>query len=431
MGAAGRDFHDFLTVFKDDPDYKVVAFTAEQIPGISGRVFPRKLAGSRYPKGIPIYPERNLVKIIKKEKVDECVLSYSDLNHIDVMHKASRVLAAGANFRLLSYEQTALKSNKPVISVCAVRTGCGKSQVARKISLLLKEAGKKVVVIRHPMPYGDLAKQEVQRFETYKDLKNCTIEEREEYEPHIRNDIVVFAGIDSQEVLLQAESEADVIIWDGGNNDVPFFKSDLHIVVVDPLRPGNEMMYHPGEENLRLADVVIINKMDSAKKINVDEVLKNIHKIEQETGKKIIIKAESDIKVDRPGLIWRSDVLVIEDGPTLTHGDMRIGAGQVAAKRLKGRIVEPAPYAVGSIKEVYKKYPSLRQILPAMGYSKKQINELRKTIKNVPCDAVVDGSPFDIARLLKMDKPVADVTYELKEIGRPNLRTVLKKKRYI
>jgi len=355
MGAAGRDFHDFLTYFKDNKEYRVVAFTAAQIPGIAKRGFPAKLAGRRYPKGIPIYPEKQLGELINRLDVDEVVFSYSDLSHEEVMHRASIVLSEGAEFKLLGYHQTALKSTKPVISVCAVRTGSGKSQVSRKICSLLREAGKRVVAIRHPMPYGDLVKQQVQRFAAPEDfLKHkCTIEEREEYEPYVQNGIVVYAGVDYAAILKQAEKEADVIIWDGGNNDVPFYVSDLYIVVVDPLRAGHEMQYHPGEENLRLADVVIINKMDSAKASEVQIILDNIKKLD---SKPTIIKANSKIVIDRPELARGKRAIVVEDGPTLTHGGMPFGAGWLAAKRLKAKIIDPRKYAVGSIKLVYEKY---------------------------------------------------------------------------
>ncbi|MDP4012299.1 MAG: GTPase [Candidatus Nanoarchaeia archaeon] len=433
MGAAGRDFHDFLTIFKDNKEYEVVAFTAEQIPGIEKRRFPKQLAGKRYKKGIPIYPERILPKLIKELNVDEVILSYSDLKHEDVMHKASMVLAAGANFKLLSYKKTSLKSKKKIISVCAVRTGCGKSQISRRIATLLKRAGKKVVVVRHPMPYGNLVKQRVQRFASMKDLDkaNCTIEEREDYEPHIKMGSVVYAGVDYKEILKRAEKEADIILWDGGNNDVPFYKSDLHIVVTDPFRANHEYLYHPGEENFRLADVVVINKINDAPKSGVNKILNNIKILEKETGKKItIIKTKSIITVDKPELIKNKKVLVVEDGPTLTHGGMSTGAGTVMARKLKARIVDPKKYAVGSLKEIYKKYPHLDKILPAIGYGRKQISDFKKTIEKIPCDSVIDGSPFDLFKLLKIKKPVANVSYESEEVG-INLKTILKNKKFI
>jgi len=426
MGAAGRDFHDFLTYFKGNKQYKVVCFTAEQIPGIADRKFPAKLAGKRYPRGIKIFPEKDLKKLIKRYDVDEVILSYSDLHYASVMLKASIVLAAGANFRLLSWKKTALKSKKPIISVCAVRTGCGKSQVSRKIALMLKEAGKRVVSIRHPMPYGNLVKQAVQRFATYDDLAKaqCTIEEREEYEPYVRNNIIIYAGVDYKTILKRAEKEADVIIWDGGNNDMPFYVPDIHLVVVDPHRPGHELQYHPGTENFLMADVIIINKMDSAPKKGVQTILANI---KQYNPKATVIKADSKITVETPNLVQGKKVLVIEDGPTLTHGGMDIGAGEIAASRLKAKIVAPINYAVGSIKYVYKKFPHLHNVLPAMGYSDKQIVELQKTINKVPCDVVVDGSPCRLSTLLKINKPIVDVQYDLAERGKPNLRTVLRR----
>ena len=446
-GAAGRDFHDFLVYFKNNPNYNVVAFTAEQIPGIEKRRFPKELAGPRYPKGIPIFPEKDLPKLIKKFKVDLVTLNHSDLSHNRVMHEASVALSAGANYMFLSYEKTSLKSIKPVISVCAVRTGCGKSQVSRKICRIVKASGKRIVLIRHPMPYGDLNRQRVQRFETYEDLDKhkCTIEEREEYEFPIRNGIVVYAGVDYEAILRQAEKEADIILWDGGNNDVPFYKSDLKFVVLDPYRAGHELSYHPGEENFRLADVFIINKMDSAPKEGINTILENIRNLEKETGKKrTIIKANSEIKQQTNGIykenkneinIKGKRVLVVEDGPTLTHGGMSIGAGEVYAKRNGAIIVNPKKYAIGSLKEVYKKFTQLSDVLPAMGYSKRQIWELEKTINNTVkkanCDYVVDGSPFDISRLIKLNTSVINLGYELDEIGIPDLKSVLKKHKFI
>lgn len=428
MGAAGRDFHDFLSFYKDNKEYRVVAFTAEQIPGISKRKFPASLAGRRYPKGIPIYKESELPKLIKRLKVDEVVLSYSDLSHENVMHKASIVLAAGASFRLLSYHQTKLKSKKPIISVCAVRTGCGKSQVSRRLAEVLKTAGKRVTLIRHPMPYGDLAKQKVQRFATPKDLDKhkCTIEEREEYRQYVDRGFVIYAGVDYKEILKQAEKESDVIIWDGGNNDVPFYQSDLHIVVVDPHRAGHALQYHPGEENFRLADVIIINKMDTAIKKDVETVLKNIRKYTNAE----VVKANSKITVDNPKLVRNKRVLVVEDGPTLTHGGMAFGAGAVAAKRLRAKIVNPKGYASGSLKNLYVKYPTLGHVLPAMGYSKKQMAELQATINKAGVDAVIDGSPANLSELLKINKPMVNVSYELDERGK-TLKSILKKRKFI
>lgn len=425
MGAAGRDFHNFNTVYRDNPDYRVVAFTAAQIPGISGRVYPKELAGELYPKGIPIYPEEKLPELMKKFEVDQVVFAYSDVTHEYVMHKASTVLANGADFVLLGPESTMLKSSKPVISVTAVRTGSGKSQVTRKIAKILKERNKRVVVIRHPMPYGDLKKQAVQRFATYEDLDwyNTTIEEREEYEPHIDNGIVVYAGVDYEKILGRAEKEADVILWDGGNNDVSFIKSDLYITVADPHRAGHELKYHPGETNLRMADVVIVNKVDSAKKADIRQVVQNTKAV---NPKAKIILAKSTVTVDKPELIKGKSVLVVEDGPTLTHGGMPYGAGTVAAKRYGCEIVDARKHAVGSIKEVYKNYPHLTKELPAMGYSKKQIKELEKTINSARCDAVIDATPVALPRLMKINKPVVQVNYELEETGKLNLEKVVK-----
>ena len=446
-GAAGRDFHDFLVYFKNNPNYNVVAFTAEQIPVIDKRRFPKELAGPRYPKGIPIFPEKDLTKLIKKFNIDLVTLNHSDLSHTRVMHEASVVLSAGANYMMLSYEQTSLKSIKPVISVTAVRTGCGKSQVSRKICRIVKASGKRIVLIRHPMPYGDLNKQRVQRFEKYEDLDKhkCTIEEREEYEFPIKNGIIVYAGVDYEAILRMAEKEADIILWDGGNNDVPFYKSDLKFVVLDPFRAGHEISYHPGEENFRLADVFILNKMDSAPKEGINTILTNIKNLENETKKKrILIKANSEIKqqinhnntninknINGEIDIRGKRVLVVEDGPTLTHGGMSIGAGEVYAKRQGAIIVDPRKYAVGSLKEVYKKFTQLSNVLPAMGYSKKQIKELEKTVNRVPCDYILDGSPFDISRLIKVKKPVINLGYELDEIGMPDLKSILKKYKFI
>ena len=425
LGAAGRDFHNFNMVYRDNPNYKVVAFTATQIPGITGRVYPKELSGKLYPKGIPIYQEEKLPELIKKFKVDLVVLSYSDLSHNEVMHKASISLANGADFILLGPNSTMLKSSKRVISVTAVRTGSGKSQVTRKIALILKKKGKKVVILRHPMPYGNLRKQICQRFATYEDLDkhNATVEEREEYEPHINNGFVVYAGVDYEKILRQAEKEASVILWDGGNNDLSFIKSDLHIVVVDPHRAGHELTYHPGEANLRMADVVIVNKIDSAKKSDIREVVKNTKSVNQKAK---IILAKSAVTVDKPELIKRKRVLIIEDGPTLTHGGMPYGAGTVAAKKYKCEIVDARKYAVGSIKEVYKKYTHLTKELPAMGYSKKQMKELERTINSTKCDAVIDATPVTLPRIIKINKPVVQVNYELQEVGRLNLEKVLK-----
>jgi predicted GTPase len=425
MGAAGRDFHNFNVHFKNNKDCKVVAFTAEQVPGIEGRKYPPELAGRQYPRGIPIYPEEDLPKLIKELDVDEVVFAYSDVSYDYLMHRASIALANGADFRLMGPKTTMVKSKKPVISVCAVRTGCGKSQTSRRIAEMLKEAGKKVAVVRHPMPYGDLAKQAVQEFRTYDDLKknDCTIEEREEYEPYIERGMTVFAGVDYERILRRAEEDADVILWDGGNNDLPFYFPDLHIVVADPHRAGHESKYHPGEANLRMANVVLINKMNTASREDITQLKKNIKELNPLS---IVVEADSVITVEKPDLIKRKKVLVIEDGPTLTHGGMAFGAGFVAAEKLGCRPVDPRKYAVGSIKETFEKYPHLEKILPAMGYSETQIKELEKTIGQVDCDAVVIGTPIDLAKLVKINKPHTRVRYELKVKGRPNLEDTIK-----
>ena len=428
MGAAGRDFHNFNVYFRDNPSYEVVAFTATQIPGIEERVYPPELAGSNYPNGIPIYPEEELPELIKKFNVDLVVFAYSDVSHEYVMHKASTVLAAGADFRLMGPKTTMLKAKVPVVSVCAVRTGCGKSQTSRKVVKILREMGYKVVVIRHPMPYGDLRKQVCQRFATFEDLDKyeCTIEEREEYEPHLRNGVIVYAGVDYEKILREAEKEAEIIIWDGGNNDLPFYKPDLHIVVADPHRPGHELKYHPGEANLRMADVVIINKVDTADPKNVEIVERNIKQV---NSKAIIVKASSPMTVDKPEMIKGKRVIVIEDGPTLTHGEMPYGIGTIAARKLgASEIVDPRPYAVGSIVEAYEKYGHLGPILPALGYGKEQIEELEKTINSIPCDVVVVGTPIDLRRVLSINKPAVHVRYELQEVGSPNLKEILEEK---
>jgi len=428
MGAAGRDFHNFNVYFRDNPSYEVVAFTATQIPGIEERVYPPELAGSNYPNGIPIYPEEELPELIKKFNVDLVVFAYSDVSHEYVMHKASTVLAAGADFRLMGPKTTMLKAKVPVVSVCAVRTGCGKSQTSRKVVKILREMGYKVVVIRHPMPYGDLRKQVCQRFATFEDLDKyeCTIEEREEYEPHLRNGVIVYAGVDYEKILQEAEKEAEIIIWDGGNNDLPFYKPDLHIVVADPHRPGHELKYYPGEANLRMADVVIINKVDTADPKNVEIVERNIKQV---NSKAIIVKASSPMTVDKPEMIKGKRVIVIEDGPTLTHGEMPYGIGTIAARKLgASEIVDPRPYAVGSIVEAYEKYGHLGPILPALGYGKEQIEELEKTINSIPCDVVVVGTPIDLRRVLSINKPAVHVRYELQEVGSPNLKEILEEK---
>lgn len=427
MGAAGRDFHNFNAYFRDNKGYCVKAFTATQIPDIEERKYPAILAGKLYPNGIPICSEKELSSLIKKHNVSEVYFSYSDISHENLMHKASEVLAAGASFTLLGPQETMIKSKLPVISVCAVRTGCGKSQTSRKIALLLKEKGRKVVVIRHPMPYGDLAEQKVQRFASYEDMikHKCTIEEMEEYEPHVQNGIVVYAGVDYKAILEEAEKEADVIIWDGGNNDFSFYQTDLEIVVVDPHRPGHELLYHPGETNFRRAQVIIINKMDTAEKEKVNQVVENIKKFNSQA---IIIRANSTISVPEGKDITGKTILVIEDGPTLTHGEMPYGAGIIAAQKYgAGKIIDPRPFAVGSIKKTFQKYTHLDKVLPAMGYGEKQITELTQTINKIDCDLVVSGTPIDIGRLIKTNKKILRVFYELEEIGSPRLRDVLEK----
>ncbi len=428
MGAAGRDFHNFNTFFRGNKDYEVVAFTATQIPDIEGRTYPKELAGDLYPKGIPIYAEEDLVSLIKKHKVEQVIFAYSDIPHEVIMHKASLVLSTGADFRLMGPSYTQVKSTKPVISICAIRTGCGKSQTTRRVSLLLREMGYKVAAIRHPMPYGDLVKQAVQRFETYKDLDKheCTIEEREEYEPHIDNGVIVYAGVDYEAILRQAEKEVDIVLWDGGNNDFPFYVPDLQIVVVDPHRPGHELSYYPGETNTLLADVVVINKVDTADPNAVIKVRENVRKV---NPKAIQIEAASPLFVDDPAAIQGKRVLVIEDGPTLTHGEMAYGAGYVAARRFgAAEIVDPRSFAVKSIAATYKKYPKTGPILPAMGYGAAQMKDLEATIKKADVDLVVIGTPIDLTRVIKLDKPAQRVRYELQEIGQPTLEDILRKK---
>jgi len=426
MGAAGRDFHNFNVFFRSNTDYRVVAFTATQIPDIEDRKYPAVLSGESYPEGIPIYPEEELSSLIKKHDISEVFFAYSDVSHEYVMHKASQVHAAGASFTLLGPDETMIKSQLPLISVCAVRTGCGKSQTSRKIALLLKEKGKRVVVIRHPMPYGDLAAQKVQRFATYEDMieQECTIEEMEEYEPHIKNGIIVYAGVDYGAILEEAEKEADIILWDGGNNDFSFYKADLEIVVVDPHRPGHELLYHPGETNFRRAQVLVINKIDSAEKERLDRLLENIKKYNPQAR---IIRANSTISVPEGEKISGKTVLVVEDGPTLTHGGMPYGAGIIAATQYgASKIVDPRPYAVGSIKETFQKFSHLDKVLPAMGYGKKQTAELAKTIDKANCDLVVSGTPIDLGRLIKTNKRILRVSYDLEEIGSPDLKEVLR-----
>ncbi len=428
MGAAGRDFHNFNVYFRDNDSYEVVAFTATQIPGIEKRTYPRELAGSKYENGIPIHAESALPELISRFNVDQVVFAYSDVTHEHVMHQASLVLSCGADFRLMGPSTTMLKARVPVVSVCAVRTGSGKSQTSRKVASILKNMGLQVAVIRHPMPYGDLAKQTWQRFASYEDLDkhDCTIEEREEYEPLIANGITVFAGVDYKKILSQAEKEADVIVWDGGNNDVPFYRSNLHIVVADPHRPGHELAYHPGETNVRMADVVVINKVDTADPVDVKTVRENIVKVNHNA---LIVEAASPITVDNPRLVKGKRVLVVEDGPTLTHGNMAYGAGVIAAKNLgASEIVDPRPYAVGSIAETFEKYPHLGTLLPAVGYNETQMSELEETINNTPCDVVLIGTPIDLTRVLNFEKPTVRAKYNLEELGSSTLESVLKKR---
>ena len=425
MGAAGRDFHNFNVYFRKNDAYEVVAFTATQIPGIEGRSYPTELAGPKYPKGIPIYPEENLPKLIKEHDVDEVVFAYSDVSHEYIMHKASIALANGTDFRLMGPKTTMLKAKVPVVSVCAVRTGSGKSQTSRQVAKILKGKGLSVAAIRHPMPYGDLRKQIWERFASYEDLDKyeCTIEEREEYEPHIDNGIIVYAGVDYGKILKEAEKEADVIVWDGGNNDWSFYKPDLNIVVADPHRAGNELTYHPGETNLRMADVIIINKVDTADPEKVKQVKENIKMVNPNAT---VLEAASPITADKPEAIKGKRVLVIEDGPTITHGNMPYGAGMIFAKKFgAATIVDPRPYAVGSIKEAFKKYPHLGAILPALGYSEKQVAELKETIDHTPCDVVVIGTPIDLRRVVTIKQPTVRVNYELKVLGPVSLEHIL------
>ena len=427
-GAAGRDFHDFNTAFRHNEDYRVVAFTATQIPNIDGRRYPPALSGSLYPEGISIYPESQLEQLIQEHQVDEVVFSYSDVTHEYVMHLASRVLAAGAGFRLMNPRLTMLKSSKPIVSVCAVRTGCGKSQTSRRVlEILQNELGyERVVAIRHPMPYGDLAKQAVQRFATYADMAeaDCTIEEREEYEPYVARGAVIYAGVDYEAILRQAEKEADVIIWDGGNNDLPFYLSDFHIVVVDPHRPGHELRYHPGETNLRLAAAVVINKVDTADNRNIITVQQNVRQVNPDA---VIVKAASPIFVDDPAAIRGKKVLVVEDGPTLTHGEMAYGAGVVAANYFDAaEIIDPRPYAVRSIAATYEKYPGTGAVLPAMGYGGDQMADLEETINASPVDMVIIATPIDLGKIINIKLPHQRVRYELQEIGQPTLTELLR-----
>ena len=426
MGAAGRDFHNFNLIYRDNDKYDVVAFTATQIPDIDGRKYPTELAGKLYPNGIPIHDESDLQRLIEDNNIEEVVFSYSDIMHEDIMHKASKVIAWGAHFKMLGGEPTMIKSTKPVIAIGAVRTGCGKSQTTRRVAQILKDAGLKVAAIRHPMPYGDLVKQKVQRFATIEDLAKhkCTIEEMEEYEPHIMTGTIVYAGVDYEAIVREAEKEADVILWDGGNNDMPFYKPDLNIVVVDPHRAGHERLYYPGETNLLMADVVVINKIDTADTEDIDEVRWSVRDANPNA---VIIDAASPISVENAELILGKIALVVEDGPTLTHGEMTYGAGMVAAEKFGAAdVVDPRPYTVGTITETFEKYPDIGELLPAMGYGKQQMKDLEKTIAKTKCEVVIIGTPIDLRRVIKIKQPSVRVTYDLQEIGRPTLVDVLK-----
>lgn len=427
MGAAGRDFHNFNTCFRDRDDIEVICFTATQIPDIQDRRYPAQLAGKLYPQGIPIHDEARLVSLIKEDRIEEVVFSYSDVSHEYLMHRASAVMAAGASFTLIGTKSTMLPSTKPVVAICAVRTGAGKSQTTRRVAEYLKSMGKKLVAVRHPMPYGDLAAQAVQRFASYKDLDDhkCTIEEREEYEPHLKMGTIVYAGVDYAAILEKAQAEADVVLWDGGNNDTPFFKPDLHIVVADPLRAGHEVKYYPGETNVRMADVVVINKIGTAQPEDVESVRRSIREVNPQAA---IVDAASPIFVEDASVIRGKRVLCIEDGPTLTHGGMTIGAGVVAAQRFGAKaIVDPRPFLHGSLIDTFKKYPGIGTLLPAMGYGEKQTRDLEATINATDCDAVIIATPIDLRRLVKLNKPATRVTYELQEIGQPTLLDFLKR----
>jgi predicted GTPase len=428
MGAAGRDFHNFNVYFKENPRYNVVAFTAAQIPDIAGRLYPPELAGKSYPDGISIYPEDELAELIRKHTVDLVAFSYSDVPHIDVMHKASLAMAEGSDFILIGAPYTMLKSKKTIVAVCAVRTGCGKSQTTRKVCEIIKGLGKKVVVVRHPMPYGDLRQQIVQRYSAYEDFEKhqCTIEEREEYEPLVEQGIVVYAGIDYGKILQEAEKEADVIIWDGGNNDTPFYKPDLHIVLFDPHRAGHELLYFPGETNMMMADIAIINKVDSAPMQKVWQVKNNI---ETHAARAKIVLAESSVVVSDPGMIKGKRVLVVEDGPTLTHGEMPIGAGFIASEMFKAaEIIDPRPFAKGSLKETYTKYPHIEAVIPAMGYTPDQIEDLEQTINQSDCDLVVFATPIHLPLVLDIKKPTLRVRYEYKDHSSPTLEDLIVEK---
>ncbi len=426
MGAAGRDFHNFNVYFRDNPRYRVIGFTATQIPDIDDRMYPAQLAGRLYPEGIPIYPDERLVELIREHRVDLVAFSYSDVRHVEVMHKASAVTAAGADFIIIGASYTMLRSTRQVVSVCAVRTGCGKSQTSRQVIRILQKLGKRVVSVRHPMPYGDLTRQEVQRFAEPADLDrhDCTIEEREEYEPVVAMGAVIFAGIDYEKILREAEKEADTIVWDGGNNDTPFFRPDLHIVVFDPHRAGHEVAYHPGETNMLMADVAVINKVDSADAADVARVRDTIR---QHNPRARIVLADSELLVDAPDAIEGQRVLVVEDGPTLTHGEMTFGAGVIAARRNgAAQLVDPRPYLVGSLKETFAEYPDIGTVLPAMGYGHRQIHDLESTINRCDCDVVVSATPVDLAGLITINKPIVRVRYEYRDNGDPTLETVIR-----
>ena len=429
VGAAGRDFHNFNLVYRDRPEYEVVAFTATQIPNIDGRRYPPELAGSLYPEGIPILPESALEELVREHEIDSVVFAYSDVTHEHVMHVGSRALAAGASYQLIAPAHTMLASTKPVVAICAVRTGSGKSQTTRHVAKLFRENGKRVAVLRHPMPYGDLAAQAVQRFERYEDLEaaDATIEEREEYEPHLAEGNLVFAGIDYERILRAAEEEADVILWDGGNNDTPFIKPDMHIVVVDPLRPGHELRYHPGETNLRMADVCVVNKIDSAAQEGIDAVLNSIH--DNTTDARVVLAASPfEVEGDAEAIRGKR-VLAIEDGPTLTHGEMTYGAAVLAAKQHgAAELVDPRPFAVGTIAQTFEQYPDIGTLLPAMGYGREQMQDLRETIERSDADLVLIGTPIDLRKLIELDKPALRVTYKLQEMGEPTLKELLAEK---
>ncbi len=425
MGAAGRDFHNFNTLYKNNDDVEIVCFTETQIPDIAGREYPSELAGENYPEGIPIKKEENITEIIQRENIDEAVLSYSDLNYIDVMRKAAKVNSAGARFTMVPPRETMLESKKPVIAVTAVRTGAGKSQTSRRILEILREHDVEPAVVRHPMPYGDLKEQEIQKFKDYEDLeeKNCTIEEREEYEQYIDLGATLYAGVNYQKILKEAEKESEVILWDGGNNDTPFYKPDLMVTVFDPLRPGHERKYYPGEINMRLCDTAVINKVGTAEKRDIRTVKKNIQNSNPEAR---VIEAESKIEVDNPSIIKGKKVIVIEDGPTLTHGGMKHGAGYIAAQKHGAEAIDPSKYAVGSIKQIYRKY-NLGKVLPAMGYSPKQISELERTVNKAECDAVIIGTPINLRKFININKPSARITYSLEEKTKPGLEKEVKK----